>query len=83
VRLLPKGFATLPCRSTDGTVFVVVEGRGAAHIEGRRFELAPRDVFVVPGWTPFTLEAAGDLALFSFSDRAAQEKLGLFRERRL
>jgi gentisate 1,2-dioxygenase len=83
VRLLPKGFATLPCRSTDGTVFVVVEGRGAAQIEGRRFELAPRDVFVVPGWTPFTLEAAGDLALFSFSDRAAQEKLGLFRERRL
>jgi gentisate 1,2-dioxygenase len=83
VRLLPKGFATRPYRSTDGTVFVVVEGRGHAEVEGRRFALAPRDVFVVPGWTPCTLEADGDLALFSFSDRAAQEKLGLFRERRL
>jgi len=29
------------------------------------------------------LHAAEDLVLFSYSDRVAQEKLGLFREQRL
>jgi gentisate 1,2-dioxygenase len=32
---------------------------------------------------PWTLHATEELVLFSFSDRIAQEKLGLFRERRL
>jgi gentisate 1,2-dioxygenase len=82
VRLLPAGFATKPRRATDGTVFVVVEGRGTARIEGREFALAERDTFVVPAWQELVLEAesGGDLVLFGFSDRAAQEKLGLFRE---
>jgi gentisate 1,2-dioxygenase len=83
VRLLPKGFATRPYRSSDGMVSIVVEGRGAVEIEGVRFELAPHDVFVVPGWMRYTLSAAEDLALFSYSDRAAQQKLGLFREQAL
>ncbi len=83
VRLRPAGFATQPYRSTDGMVFAVVEGHGEAEVEGQGFALAPRDVFVVPGWMRCTLRAAEDLALFSFSDRAAQEKLGLFREQRL
>ena len=83
VRLLPKGFATRPYRSSDGMVFIVVEGRGAVEIEGTRFDLAAHDVFVVPGWMRYTLHAAEDLALFSYSDRAAQEKLGLFREQGL
>jgi gentisate 1,2-dioxygenase len=64
-------------------VSIVVEGRGAVEIEGVRFELAPHDVFVVPGWMRYTLSAAEDLALFSYSDRAAQQKLGLFREQAL
>jgi gentisate 1,2-dioxygenase len=38
---------------------------------------------VVPGWIPHAVRATGDLVLFSFSDRAAQEKLGFFREQRL
>ena len=41
----------------------------------------PRDVFVIPGWTPYRLNAQEDAVLFSFSDRPAQEKLGLWRER--
>ncbi len=44
--------------------------------------MAPRDVAVVPGWMPYTLHAAEDWVLFSYSDRAAHEKLGFFRERR-
>ncbi|QYU67870.1 cupin domain-containing protein [Leptolyngbya sp. 15MV] len=82
VRLLPKGLATKPRRSTDGSIFVVVEGRGTAIVEGARMELSPRDVFVVPSWRSLAFEATDDLVLFAYSDRAAQEKLGLFREER-
>ncbi|HET7546887.1 MAG TPA: gentisate 1,2-dioxygenase [Usitatibacter sp.] len=83
VRLVPAGFATRPYRSSDAMVFAVVEGAGRVEVEGEAFDLAPRDVFVVPGWMRYTLHAAADLALFSYSDRSAQEKLGLFREQRL
>jgi gentisate 1,2-dioxygenase len=48
----------------------------------QRFPIAPHDVLVVPGWLAYTLHAASDLVLFSYSDRVAQEKLGLWRELR-
>jgi gentisate 1,2-dioxygenase len=80
VRLLPAGFSTKTRRSTDGTVFVVVEGGGCATVEGQVIELAPRDIFVVPSWRALQLQAAEDLVLFGYSDKAAQEKLGLYRE---
>lgn len=80
VRMLPAGFATRPRRATDGTVFVVVEGTGHAMVEGERIALEPRDVVVVPSWHALELYAAQDLVLFGYSDRAAQEKLGLYRE---
>jgi gentisate 1,2-dioxygenase len=83
VRLLPKGFSTLPYRSSDGMVCTVVEGSGHVDVEGRRFPLAQHDVVVVPGWQRYTLHADDDLVLFSYSDRVAQEKLGFFREQRL
>ncbi|MGG5820284.1 gentisate 1,2-dioxygenase [Falsiroseomonas sp. HW251] len=82
VRLLPRGFATRARRSTDATVFVVVEGSGTARIGGRQLALAPRDIFVVPSWAALELEAATELVLFGYSDAAAQRKLGLWRETR-
>lgn len=83
VRLLPAGFATAPYRSSDSTVFVVVEGRGELRVGAQAFALTPHDIVVVPGWLAFTLHAGSDLALFSYSDRVAQEKLGFFREQRM
>ena len=83
IRLLPKGFATKPYRSSDSMVFVAVEGRGEIRVGTQRFMLAPHDVVVVPGWIAYTLHASDDLVLFSYSDRVAQEKLGFFREQRL
>jgi gentisate 1,2-dioxygenase len=80
IRLLPKGFASRGYRSTDSAVFIVVEGRGHVEVGGARFDLAAHDVFVVPGWMAYTLHAAEDLVLFSYSDRVAHEKLGFFRE---
>jgi gentisate 1,2-dioxygenase len=83
IRLLPKGFASRAYRSSDSAVFVVVEGHGRVEVGGQKFDLTPRDVFVVPGWMAYTLHARDDLVLFSYSDRVAQEKLGFFREGRL
>ena len=82
VRLLPAGFTTRPRQSTDGTIFIVVSGRGVARIGGQEFALMERDCFVVPSWATLELEAASELVLFGYSDRAAQEKLGLWREAR-
>lgn len=82
VRLLPAGFTSRPRASTDGTVFVVVEGQGAALVEGKEIPLQVRDTLVVPSWRELVLRADSDLVLFGYSDRTAQEKLGLFREHR-
>jgi gentisate 1,2-dioxygenase len=82
IRLLPRGFATQPYRSSDSMVFVGVEGEGELRVGEQRFPIAPHDVLVVPGWLAYTLHAASDLVLFSYSDRVAQEKLGLWRELR-
>src|SRR5205807_8667366 len=78
--LLPKGFAGENYRSTDGTIFVCVEGRGATKIENKTFEWSPGDVFVIPPWKRYAHEAAPDSVLFSISDRPAQESLGIWRE---
>jgi gentisate 1,2-dioxygenase len=82
VRMLPAGFTSRPRTATDGTVFVVVEGSGAAHVDGTDVALEPRDTLVVPSWREMVLQADSDLVLFGYSDRTAQEKLGLFREYR-
>jgi gentisate 1,2-dioxygenase len=82
IRLLPKGFESRGYRSTDGMIFVAVEGRGHLEVEGRRLDFEPHDVIVVPGWMGYTLHAHEDAVLFSYSDRVAQEKLGIFRELR-
>jgi gentisate 1,2-dioxygenase len=82
VRLLQAGFTSRPRASTDGTVFVVVEGRGTAVVEGKEIALEPRDTLVVPSWRQLVLQADTDLVVFGYSDRTAQEKLGLFREQR-
>ena len=82
MQLLPEGFATDAYRSTDATVFTVVEGRGTSRAGEAVFAWGPRDVFVVPSWHNIRHEANEDAVLFSFSDRAIQTKLGLWREDR-
>jgi gentisate 1,2-dioxygenase len=82
VQLLPASFASQPYRSTDGTVFVVVEGKGETRIGDTVFRWEPHDIFVVPSWMEHTHHALSETVLFSFSDRVVQEKLGLWREAR-
>ncbi len=82
VQLFSAGFRTAPYRSTDGTVFAVVEGKGRSQVGESSFEWTENDVFVVPSWALHQHHAESEAVLFSFSDRAAQEKLGLWREQR-
>jgi len=82
LQLLPTGFRTLPYRSTDGTIFVVIEGRGRTEIEATSIEWTENDIFVAPSWALQQHYAKSEAVLFTFSDRAGQEKLGLWREQR-
>ena len=82
MQLLPKGISTAPYRSTDATVYSVVEGTGRTRVGDIELAWGPRDTFVVPAWRHHHHEANGDAVLFSFSDRPVQEKLGLWREDR-
>jgi gentisate 1,2-dioxygenase len=83
MQLLPKGFESRPYRSTDSTAFVVVEGSGTSRVGDQVFTWKPHDIFVVPSWTAVTHSAAEDATLFSYSDRAVQDKLDLLREEHL
>jgi gentisate 1,2-dioxygenase len=83
MQLLPKGFQGTDYRSTDGMVYVCVEGAGETVINGETFAWGPRDTFVVPSWARHSHKVLrGDTVLFSFSDRVVQQKLGLWREAR-
>lgn len=83
MQYLPKGFESRPYRSTDSTVFSVVEGEGTSRIGEQRFTWGPKDIFVVPSWLDVQHQATGDAFVFAYSDRVVQEKLDLFREERL
>jgi gentisate 1,2-dioxygenase len=80
IQLLPAGFRGASYRSTDATVFTVVEGRGCTIVGDKRIDWEPHDVFVVPTWALHHHEASAETVLFSFSDRPAQQRLELWRE---
>jgi gentisate 1,2-dioxygenase len=83
IQLLPAGFATSPYRSTDGAIFVCVEGEGESRVGDLIFHWSKNDIFVVPSWNTVTHRASGDAVLFSFSDRPVQQVLGIWREERI
>ena len=79
---LAPGFETAPLRSTDGQTFVVLEGEVEAKIGDETLKAGPNDVLVAPAWVWRQFSAAREAVMFAFSDRSAQEKLGLWREER-
>ena len=82
MQLFPAGFSSRPVRSSDAVVYSVVEGTGSITIGDRAFTFAQHDTLVVPNWTDASFDITTETVLFSFSDRAMQEALGLWRERR-
>ncbi|MEQ1648975.1 MAG: gentisate 1,2-dioxygenase, partial [Hyphomicrobiaceae bacterium] len=82
LQLLPKGFTSARYRSTDATVFSVVEGRGRSRIGDVSVEWGPKDIFVAPSWKPIVHVTTEDAVIFSYSDQPVQQKLGIWREDR-
>lgn len=80
MQLIPAGFQGKAYRSTDSTVYAVVEGTGRCIIGDHRLEFGPKDVFVCPSWMQYRLDADSDCVLFSYSDRPVQQALDLWRE---
>lgn len=88
LQLLPGGFEGRAWQSTEAIVYCVAEGSGRSMLAGPgdtplAFDWGPGDCFVVPGWVAQRHSAHGDAVLFSFSDGAAQQRLGMWQERRL
>ncbi len=82
VTYLSAGQETARMRSTDGVVIAVAEGTGQLTAGGETFSFWQDDVLVAPSWAWRSVKASSECVLFCFSDRSAQEKLGLFREER-
>ena len=83
MQYLPAGFKGRASRSTDATVYCVVEGHGTVNIGGAEFAFAEHDVFVVPSWQAVQLSAQRESVLFSYSDRPVLAALNLLREERI
>ena len=82
LQLLPNGFSSAKIRTTDSTIYHVVEGEGTVTIGSQTFTYAAKDIFVVPSWQPLSFVTNSESVLFSFSDRPVQQALGLLREAR-
>jgi len=82
MQLMPKSFKGKPYRSTDSTVYVVVEGSGRCVVGDSVLEFGPKDVLVCPSWMPhkFEISDQSDAVVFSYSDRPVQQAFDLWRE---
>lgn len=75
------GHTTATGRQTGTRVCAVLDGAGTVRLGGQEFAVAPGDVFVVPSWCEYQLEARSTLDIFTTSDAPVLEALGLFRRK--
>ncbi len=73
-RLRP-GTRTAVRREVGSSVWQVFSGAGSVTFDGERRELVTGDLFVLPSWTAWSLEADGEFDLFRFSDAPVVERL--------
>ncbi|MEW4401742.1 cupin domain-containing protein [Agrobacterium tumefaciens] len=72
--------ATTPARREVGSsVFQVFDGSGSVILDGREQALDVGDLFVVPSWISWSLQAETQFDLFRFSDAPIMERLGFAR----
>ena len=83
LQLIQAGSLSRGYRSTDGTICVVVSGAGETAVGEDKLAWNAGDIFVLPAWKPYRHQVREEALIFSFSDRPAQERLGLWREDRL
>lgn len=79
----PAGSSTSPRRGTENSISTVVEGSAVIKVGDEEYNVAARDVFSIPCWSPVTIDVGPEgLVLFRYSDQACQQRLGLWREER-
>lgn len=76
---LRAGTETPPPREVGSSVFQVFEGSGAVVLAGETLKLEKGDLFVVPSWVPWSLQADTQFDLFRFSDAPIMERLHFMR----
>ncbi|MEZ5723714.1 MAG: cupin domain-containing protein [Paracoccaceae bacterium] len=77
---LREGTETPVRREVGSTVFQVFEGRGAVVMNGETHQLNKGDIFVIPSWVAWSLQAETQFDLFSFSDAPIIERLNFQRK---
>jgi gentisate 1,2-dioxygenase len=78
--LLRPAQRTKAHRHTGGTIYHVIKGKGESVIAGKLYRWDEKDTFVVPSWAWHEHCAGAESVLFSFSDSAILQPLGLYRE---
>lgn len=76
---LREGVETAVRQDVGSTVFQVFEGRGAVVLNGVTHKLDKGDMFVVPSWIIWSLQAETQFDLFRFSDAPIMERLDFMR----
>lgn len=76
---LREGTETPSRRDVGSTVFQVFEGRGAVVMNGETRKLEKGDIFVIPSWVSWSLQAETQFDLFRFSDAPIIERLNFQR----
>lgn len=72
---LRAGARTATRREVGSSVWQVFEGSGTVVMNGERRDLVKGDLFVLPSWTAWSLEAGSEFDLFRFSDAPIVERL--------
>jgi gentisate 1,2-dioxygenase len=72
---LRAGVETPTRREVGSTVFQVFEGRGAVVMGGVTHKVEKGDIFVIPSWVDWSLQAETAFDLFRFSDAPIMERL--------
>ncbi len=76
---LRAGTQTAARNEVGSSVFQVFDGTGAVVLNGERTVLEKGDMFVVPSWISWSLEAESQFDLFRFSDAPIIERLDFMR----
>lgn len=76
---LRQGAASVAKRDVGSSVFQVFEGSGHVTLGNARYSIKKGDIFVVPSWIEWSLEATTEFDLLHFSDAPIMEKLNFAR----
>lgn len=83
VHALASSSATRKCRVAANRIWAVIAGSGATEVGDKRIEWQRGDVFTVPIWQPYRIQAGTDAQLLEVSDAPVHEAFGFYREQDL